>query len=203
MKAVCKNPERRDKARLTHVSQINIRDLNTGFNYSARMLNYSDEGLYFESDSLLAVNTEVFVGIQQTPYGKNSSDYDCYRAIITWHKELPEDSYFYYGYGAKLIAEDLHKEINSKYVIKSKKNRKHRRKDFKKSIKFASGDRVFSGTTVNISSTGVFIKSDCQISNGQIIILAIPDKKGKNVLIQGEVVWSSIEGFGVKFVKRT
>jgi hypothetical protein len=203
MQPASKNPERRDRARLTHVSEIQVSDLQTGFSHIARMFNYSHDGLYFESDSLLAVNAEVFVGIQQTPYEKNSSDYDCYRAIITWHRELPEDSHFYHGYGAKLIAETLHKEINSNYVIKAKKNRKHRRRDFKKSITFASGDRVFSGSTVNISPTGVFIKSDCQVCKGQTVKLAIPDKKGKNVLIQGKVVWSGIEGFGVKFVQKT
>jgi Tfp pilus assembly protein PilZ len=53
--------------------------------------------------------------------------------------------------------------------------------------------------TQNISPAGVFIKANDNLAAGQIVILGIPSKK-KKTKVKGKVVWSNLEGFGVKFL---
>ena len=61
------NLERRDKARLPYVCPISVKDLMSGESCSARMFNYSDTGIYFESDALLEPGAEVYIGLCHSP----------------------------------------------------------------------------------------------------------------------------------------
>ena len=61
------NPENRDNARIRYKSPVTIENLQAGIIYQARMLNFSKFGLYFESDSLLGLGDEVFIGIEYSP----------------------------------------------------------------------------------------------------------------------------------------
>ena len=96
--------ERRDKARLSYVCQISIKDFKTDETSFARILNYSDTGLYFESDALLEQGAEVYVGLRPSPLDDRPSDYDCYRTTIMWCKELKEDACYFYGYGTQILS---------------------------------------------------------------------------------------------------
>ena len=202
MQPLLKNPERRAKARLTHVAPVNLKDINTGATYTARMFNYSETGLYFESDSLIDPGTEVYVGIRRTSYDKSPSDYNCYRGVIRWRGKLPEDSHFYYSYGLQFASG--HEPIDDGDNVRkpAKNTRKHPRKPLRKPIRFSDEKRVFKGWTGDISPSGVFVNANHGFRPGQIITLAIPDKDGKDVLIRGQVVWSNEKGFGVKFIKK-
>jgi hypothetical protein len=84
------NLERRDKARLPYVCPISVKDLMSGESCSARMFNYSDTGIYFESDALLESGTEVYIGLCHPPSEDRPSDYTCHRTTIMWCKELKE-----------------------------------------------------------------------------------------------------------------
>jgi Tfp pilus assembly protein PilZ len=77
--------------------------------------------------------------------------------------------------------------------------RRHERKSYSKPIYFATENRIFGGVTQNISPAGVFIKANDNLAAGQIVILGIPSKK-KKTKVKGKVVWSNLEGFGVKFL---
>jgi hypothetical protein len=202
MQPLLKNNEQRDNARLTHVSPISIKDIKTGATYSARMFNFSDTGIYFESDSMIAADTEIYLGIQKTPYEDGGSDYNCYRAIIAWRKDLPEDSHFFYGYGLKFVSGQYPKNDGEGAGDSSPKyNRRHPRRPLSRPIKLSSGNGVHNGITTDISPSGVFVKSNTKFRTGQLITLAITDKNGKDVLVRGKVVWSNKDGFGVKFIK--
>jgi hypothetical protein len=202
MQPLAKNPERRAKARLTHVAPITIKDIRTGATYTARMFNYSETGIYFECDGMLNPGTAVYIGIRRTPYERSPSDYNCYRGVITWRGKLPEDSHFYYGYGLQFASghESIEDCQNDRKPVENK--RKHPRKPLKKPIRFSDEKQVFRGWTGDISPSGVFVNSNHGFRIGQMVTLAIPDKDGKDVLIRGQVVWSSEKGFGVKFIKK-
>jgi hypothetical protein len=55
--------------------------------------------MYFESDFAPDPGTDVFIGIEDSPY---SSGHDVYRAKVMWVKKLADrDSFFYYGIGVR------------------------------------------------------------------------------------------------------
>ena len=85
------NLERRDKARLPYVCPISVKDQMSDKSYSARMVDCSDTGVYFECDALLESGAEVYIGLRHSPFEDRPGDYICYRTTIMWRKELKED----------------------------------------------------------------------------------------------------------------
>jgi hypothetical protein len=93
------NPEQRDDTRFYHEATVMIENYPEGKYYEGRMYNYSRGGMYFESDFAPEQGSDVFIGIENSPY---SSGHDVYRARVMWCKELPDNvSFFYYGIGVK------------------------------------------------------------------------------------------------------
>jgi hypothetical protein len=93
------NPEQRDDTRFYHEATIMIEHYPKGKYYEGRMFNYSRGGMYYESDFAPEPGTDVFIGIEESPY---SSGHDVYRARVMWVKKLPDRaSFFYYGIGVK------------------------------------------------------------------------------------------------------
>lgn len=194
------NPENRDNARIKHKSPVTIENLKAGIIYQARMLDYSKHGLYFETDSLLPLGEEVFIGIEYSPYADSHDTYECLRAKIMWRRELPT-SYFTYGYGVKFsIDYDKQRSQTSNLKI-VEDQRKHKRKQYSKSIVYATKNHLIKGLTKDISPAGVFIETDDALHAGQTITLAVPLKNAKTAKIKGQVVWSNRDGFGVKFLR--
>jgi Tfp pilus assembly protein PilZ len=194
------NPENRDNARIKHKSPVTIENLKAGIIFQARMLDFSKHGLYFETDSLLRLGEEVFIGIEYSPYSDSHDTYECVRAKIMWRRELPT-SFFKFGYGVKYsVAYDKQRSQNRNLKI-VEDQRKHRRKPYSKSIACATKNQLFKGITKDISPAGVFIETDLALQAGQTITLAIPLRKAKTARIKGKVVWSNQDGFGVKFLR--
>lgn len=191
------NLERRDKARLPYVCPIIVDDLMSGETCSARMFNHSDTGIYFESDARLESGTEVYIGLCHPPSEDRPSDYTCYRTTIMWRKELGVDAHFFFGYGTQVLPPESPKKTKS-----SRKQRRHPRRPFNRTVRFAADRTILEGYTIDISPSGVFIKSAKRVRTGQIITLKIPDKTGKEVFVQGKVVWSNADGFGLKFIAK-
>jgi len=193
-------PENRDNARFGHKSPVTIENLKAGIIYQARMLNYSKYGLYFETDSLLRLGEEVFIGIEYSPYSEFRDTYECLRAKIMWRRELPT-SHFKYGYGVRYsidYAKQRAKNSNLKIV---EDQRKHPRRPYSKPILYSVKDQLIKGLAKDISPAGVFIEADHVLHSGQMVSLAVPLKKAKTARIKGRVVWSSRDGFAVKFLK--
>jgi hypothetical protein len=193
------NLERRDKVRLPHLCPIDVKDQLSDQSFSARMFNYSDAGIYFECDALLESGAEVYIGLRHSPFEDRPSDYTCYRTTIMWRKELEEDAHFFYGYGTHIFAPESPEKAKA-----HRKQRRHARRPFNRQVRFAADHMIAEGLAVDISPSGVFITSGKQLRTGQVITLRIPDKTGKDVVVQGRVVWSNADGFGLKFIlKRT
>jgi len=121
------NLENRDTARIDHTSSLKVQDIASEKIYKARMFNYSKEGIYFESDSVLNPGIQIYIGIQNSPYASLPDVLEYHRAQIMWRKELKR-SFFRYGYGVKLasLADKQDLQLNDK---KEKKDlRKHPRR---------------------------------------------------------------------------
>ena len=65
---------------------------------------------------------------------------------------------------------------------------------------FSTQNGIFEGITKNISSSGVFVMSKKAFEVGQTLTLALQYNDGKKVKINGEIVWTNDEGFGLKFL---
>ena len=194
------NPENRDNARIKFKSPVTIENLKAGIIYQARMLNYSKYGLYFETDSLLRLGEEVFIGIEYSPYADSKDTYECLRAKIMWRRELPT-SYFKYGYGVKYSIDYEKRRAKNSHLKIVEDQRKHQRKPYSKPILYSTKNQLIRGLTKDISPAGVFIEADHVLHSGQTIMLAVPLKKAKTARIKGRVVWSNRDGFAVKFLK--
>ena len=193
------NPEKRNNARIDHRCVVTIENLNAGRIHKAKMLNFSANGLYFEADNLLQPGDEIFVGIDDSPFASIKDTYECYRVKIVWRKKL-KTSAFYYGYGAKHCIDPRKVKSNTGDSASWSDIRRHQRKPYSKPIRFAAKDQIFEGFLKNISSAGVFIEAGENLSAGQILTFEIPLKQNQKASVKGEVVWSSPDGFGVKFL---
>lgn len=192
------NPEKRNNVRIDHRCPITIENITAGVMHRAKMMNFSDNGIYFEADNLLQPGEEIFVGIDNSPFASVIDTYECYRVKVVWRKKLKKSA-FYYGYGAKHTI-DSRQAKSQKGASAWQDIRKHQRKSYTKSIRFAAKDLVFEGFLKNISSAGVFIEAPEYFSAGQLLTFEIPLKKNQKAKVKGEVVWSSPDGFGVRFI---
>ena len=191
------NPENRNKTRFPHESKVTLESTEIGFRRDARMFNFSDVGIYFESDYRLQPDTEIFVGISDSPFAPKPDVYERYRAIVRWRKKLKRSSY-YYGYGVELIGETSGASKSPPYDG----TREHPRKDAAIRVKYEFENEKYEGITENVSSGGAFIKSDYPMSVGQVVKLWIPlKKKGRIARLTGQVTRTNFRGFGVKFLK--
>lgn len=91
--------EQREAVRLRHKATILLENILTGTYYEAKMYNYSRGGMYFESDYAPLPGTEIYIGIEKSPYDASP---DLYRARVRWRKELSGHvSKFTFGVGVK------------------------------------------------------------------------------------------------------
>ena len=191
--------ENRKSTRINHTSSLQVKDLQSGKLHNARMFNYSRGGIYFESDSVLNPGMQVYIGIQNSPYASLPDVLEYRRAEIMWQRKLKR-SFYRFGYGVKLGSSDNNQTLESNNTKRTKKSRKHPRKPYKQSTMFSTQNGIFEGTTKDISSSGVFVISKKAFEVGQTLTLALQYKDGKNVKINGEIVWTNDEGFGLKFL---
>jgi len=191
------NPEKRDNTRFDYQAPIVLEDAKFGILQGARMFNYSDFGLYFETDHFLAPGTDIYVGIPNSPYSPDPDVYERYHAIIKWRKPLRKSS-FYYGYGVRFLETDpLDRPIE-----RGIESRKYPRKTCSLDVKYAAQKQIFAGEISNISLSGVFLKTNQSdgLDVGQRFRLAILNRKKGNVIKRdARVVWSNRGGFGVEF----
>ncbi|MEJ2729340.1 MAG: PilZ domain-containing protein [Deltaproteobacteria bacterium] len=193
------NPEHRDNTRFDYQAPIVLEDAKFGILQGARMFNYSDFGLYFETDHFLAPGTDIYIGIPNSPYTPDADVYERYHAIIKWRKPLKESS-FYYGYGVRFLdADPLDRPI--KRGIES---RRYPRKACALYVRYAVQRKIYPGEIKNISLGGVFLKTNENdgLDVGQQLQLAIPNrKKGSVIKRRARVKWSNNSGSGVEFLR--
>ena len=191
------NPEKRDNTRFDYQAPIVLEDAKFGVLQGARMFNYSDFGLYFETDHFLAPETDIYVGIPNSPYAPDPDIYERYHTLIKWRKPLKKSS-FYYGYGVRFLETDpLDRPIE-----RGIESRKHPRKLCSLDVKYAVQKQIFPGEVRNISLGGVFLRTNqnASLDVGQRLKLAVLNRKRGNVIKRNaKVIWSNRSGFGVEF----
>jgi hypothetical protein len=192
------NPENRGKTRFDHESVVTLEDEDSDIKRNARMYNYSDHGLYIEADHLLEPQTEIRIGIANSPYAREPDQYECFQGIIKWRKNLKR-SVYYYGYGIEIIDDNCSAErVDESY----QGSRCRPRKNYRIPVKYSSDNQTYDGVTDNVSSGGICIKTLDPVPVGQKVIIDIPLKnKGKVKRLTGKVTWSGRRGFGAKFVR--
>ncbi len=198
---IAENYEKRENVRLDEYRPISVKDLNAGIFYKATMLNYSKNGIYFETDSILEPGAEIYLGIEDSSHASFVDEFECKLARIIWRKKLKK-SFYNYGYGVKFISADNTNEHKCGNQKKDIDTRKHSRKQYTKSVLYASDNQILEGTSQNISPSGIFLKTKDKLRVGQTMILSLPSKTEKGLKIRGEVVWSNHQGCGVKFLKK-
>ena len=164
------------------------------------MSNYSDNGLYFESDVVFQKGTKIYVSIQNSPYPRSSGVLKYYKGQVMWRKDLKRSS-FHYGYGIRLYSNSNNPILETDAEKNTEDARRHPRKPFFRTVQFYSQKGTFKGSTKNISASGVFIATEQKLEVGQVLKLDLP-LKGKTVEIIGTVVWLDDEGFGLEFKKK-
>ena len=91
--------EQRNAMRLKHTTNIRLENFSAQTHYEAQMHNYSRGGMYFESDYAPLPGTEIYIGIEKSPY---DSSPDMYRAQVRWRQKLhQQDSQYTFGVGVK------------------------------------------------------------------------------------------------------
>ncbi len=91
--------EHRDDLRYKRKAKILLEAHPNGSYYQAKMINFSRGGMYFESDYAPLPGTEIFIGIENSPYDFGA---DVYRAQVRWRKELSDQkSKYAFGVGVK------------------------------------------------------------------------------------------------------
>jgi len=94
-------PEQRADTRHHHEAAIMYEHYSSGRYYEGKMLNFSRGGMYFESNYAPEVGSEIFIGVENSPF---TSGHDVYRAKVVWHAALEgAESFFFYGIGAKFF----------------------------------------------------------------------------------------------------
>jgi hypothetical protein len=190
--------DKRHHERINQKTAITIESLQTGINENARMVNYSNEGLYFETDELFQPGTEIFIGIENSPFCWPAAP-ECYLAKIIWGKRL-KNIPLAYGYGAKYVDIPHEKDPSQTDLEETKDLRKHPRKLYAKPVTLRSENKSYDGFIIDISRSGCFIKNRGFFEAGQILNLAIPGTKtDEDNMLKVEIVRLSPTGIGVKF----
>jgi Tfp pilus assembly protein PilZ len=84
------------------------------------------------------------------------------------------------------------------------KKRANERKFYTIPIEFIARGFIHNGVLLNISPGGAFIEHDEMFKIGEKMSLTIPfTKSKKHVNILGEVIRTEIQGFAVKFLKKS
>ncbi len=98
----------------------------------------------------------------------------------------------------------LLKQLDETSVTNQSSNdRDDTRKNFRETIHFTMKDRNCTGISEDISSGGMFIKTEDSFSVGQSIIINIPlANKQKHIKVPAEIVRVMPEGIGVDFLKK-
>jgi hypothetical protein len=85
--------------------------------------------------------------------------------------------------------------------MNSFERRLHDRKSGAGSIFFASPKRIYEGTLLNHSRSGLAIRVADRFVIGEVLIVALPFENAVPPKCKARVVWCNSKGFGVKFVQ--
>jgi hypothetical protein len=76
------------------------------------------------------------------------------------------------------------------------------RRPYSGPIFFTTENGFHEGRLKNYSPSGLFIRTKASLFRGEIITIALPYLKAKQVKYQGQVLWSNREGIGIELFKK-
>jgi len=190
--------EKRHHHRMNHNTMVTLESLEIGMDYNTRMLNYSDDGIYFESNQFLSPGSEIFIRIENFTDDQAES-HRCHHAKIIWGKRL-NNTPNTYGYGAKYVKISNKQNSSEADSDQEKDLRRHPRNYCAKPATFGFENETYDGFISDISRNGCFIENSEFLKFGQILDLVIPGTKfSENNKLKVEVVRLSPIGVGVRF----
>jgi hypothetical protein len=190
--------EKRHHERINHNTIATLESLDIGAKQKNRMLNCSDDGLYFESDQLLLPGAEVFIRIDNFLHSQTGA-YRCHHVKIKWGKRLKNFPYTY-GYGAKYVKSCDEENLSDTDSDQIKDLRKHPRKYYNKPATFGFENKSYDGFISDLSRNGCFVENRESLNIGQFLELVIPGTIfNENNILKVEVARLSPIGVGVKF----
>lgn len=190
---------RRFEERIIYKFPVVVRHGSNGKYYNARITNYSDGGLYIETDLELDVGGKINIRIKRSlneslPYSSGH-----YMAKLVWRKALA-NSFFKYGYGATNISESASPNRQIGDSNARQELREYYRNTVYKPVFFYSRKRILDGYIYNLSRGGAFIRTKYSHADGEIIkIVTRGTDIEKGLMLKCEVKHSSRSGVGVKF----
>lgn len=204
---MAKKPEKRSNFRFEHRALVFLENLDSGPVSLGYLTNYSNGGFYFESDIMLETGDDIYIGIQDSPYGPEENVYECHRVEIVWRKERKEAP-FRYGYGARHLDHatpnideliryfgNIPKHIKALLSL-DKEDREHSRKTLNRRVAMYR-----QGILKNYSRRGMFIESQNGLAVGEVLYIKIPGTRFDNdTMIKAEVIRKEKTGIGVKVI---
>jgi hypothetical protein len=194
------NFDDRGARRTAYMTPLQVTDLSSGDTYEAKMLDYSENGISFASDEVFEKGTALYFSILYPPNYFTSRVFEYYKGEVMRRTDLKRSS-FSYEYGIQLASASSRQESNSNDAKSTKESRNHPRRPFFRPLRFGTQKEIFTGSTKNISASGIFIAANEKLEVGQLLNLNLPLKKGKMVRTVGQIVWTNDEGFGLKFTE--
>ena len=193
--------ENRKFARTTQKSPAFVGKINSRNLHTARMVNYSTNGMYLETDILIPPTQELFIGFENLPPGFSADAPKGYRAKVVWQKKLKE-RIFKYGYGLIVVSAYKIPKTLTGGIQRRQDRRKHPRRSYERPVFFTSQNQYYEGIIKNISRNGAFIETNNKFSEGQSIRLVIPGTKiDKGVMLKSAIVREDQDGIGVQFLE--
>ena len=101
--------EERDETRFEHYSPLQVKDLGSGETYEARLLNYSNSGIKFESNGAFEPGAKIYICIQKSPYKHAPGILEYFFGEVMWRKNLNQ-AFAKYGYGIQLVSRSNSKD---------------------------------------------------------------------------------------------
>lgn len=193
--------ENRKFTRTTQKSPVLVGKINSGNSYTARMVNYSRNGMYLETDRVIPPAQEIIIGFENLPPGFSADAPKVYRAKVIWQKQLKQ-SIFNYGYGVSIVSAYKIPKSQTRDIQRKQDRRKHHRRPYQKPVFFTGQNQYYEGIIKNISQNGAFIEINNNFSKGQSIRLVIPGTKiDKGVMLKSAIVRKDKDGIGVQFLE--
>ena len=90
-------------------------------------------------------------------------------------------------------------------ILNSQKNidkRMKLRKPYPSHIFFSTKNGFAEGRLKNYSRSGLFIESEVYVSVGEIITIALPYMKDRDIKCKGQIMWFNKEGVGIELFKK-
>jgi hypothetical protein len=196
---MARSKAKRGSERINIKFPVLVRHYKNGTSYKARIVNYSKNGLYIETDKKLMLGAKISLKIVNALTDSSGNINGYYMAKIVWGKILKNSSYNY-GYGAIDIS-DANKTNRKIGDLPTRQElRKHPRKPVFKPVFFYFRKQIMRGFLNNLSRGGACVRTAYNCTTGQIIKLAIASTNiDKGVVLKCEVVHSGQSGIGVKF----